>query len=88
MVKETSEAHLSLGTAGYHLKDCEVSNTVFRRSIYAIQDIKAGEVLTESNIKRIRPGYGLAPKYFREILGRAANKDLERGTPLNWDSFD
>ncbi|MDD2890474.1 MAG: SAF domain-containing protein, partial [bacterium] len=49
-----------------------------------IKDIKAGEVFTEENIRSIRPGYGLHPKYLKDILGRKAKKDITRGTPLKW----
>ena len=80
------EAWLSLGQAGYRLKTAEQPSSKFRRSIYAVDDIKAGEAFTPRNIRRIRPGLGLAPRYYDEILGKKASRDLERGTALDWDA--
>jgi sialic acid synthase SpsE len=57
---------------------------VFRRSIYAVKDIEAGEVLTEENVRIIRPGYGLAPKELPKILGKRVVRDVARGTPVSW----
>jgi len=57
---------------------------VFRRSLYAVKDIKTGETLTPENIKSIRPGLGLAPKYYEEILDKKAKVEIKRGTPLNF----
>ncbi len=57
----------------------------FRRSIYAVKDIKAGERLDSKNVRIIRPGFGLHPKHYAEILGKTAKNDLERGTALSWD---
>lgn len=80
----------ALGRVTYDRKESEKGNLVFRRSLYVIQDISAGERFTEWNVRSIRPGYGMAPKYLREILGRCALKDLKRGDPLlptviDWD---
>ena len=55
---------------------------VFRRSIFCVKDIEPGEVLTEENIRVIRPGYGMAPKYYEDILGQRALQKIERGTPI------
>jgi N-acetylneuraminate synthase len=82
---DTKTAWQSLGKAGYERKSAEESNVKFRRSIYVIKDIKKGERLTEENIKRIRPGFGLEPKYWEEILGRAAAFDIDRATPMSFD---
>ncbi len=82
------DAHIAwsaLGTAGYERKPAEEANLRFRRSIYAVADMKAGEPFTEKNIRRIRPGFGLPPKHFDEIMGKFAKVDIERGTPLSWD---
>jgi N-acetylneuraminate synthase len=75
----------ALGSAGYERKDAEKENVKFRRSIYAVEDIRAGEKFTEKNIRRIRPGYGLAPKYYGELMGRSAKTDLPKGTALKWE---
>jgi len=59
---------------------------VFRRSIYVVRDIAAGEELTRENVRSIRPGYGLAPKHLPDVLGRHATRDLKRGDPLDWNA--
>jgi N-acetylneuraminate synthase len=58
--------------------------SIYRRSLYAVANISAGEKVTKNNARAIRPGYGLAPKHFVEILGRTAACDIARGTPLTW----
>ena len=60
-------------------------NREFRRSLFIIKDIKRGERFTETNIRSIRPGYGLSPKYFKKVLDKEAKRDIEKGTPLSWD---
>jgi pseudaminic acid synthase len=64
---------------------CEESNRMFRRSLYAVADIKKGEMLTEANVRSIRPGFGLPPKHLADILGRRAKHDIARGTPMRFD---
>jgi N-acetylneuraminate synthase len=75
----------ALGRVQYGPGKCEIASLAFRRSLFVIKDIKAGEVFTSDNVRSIRPGQGLAPKYLDEILGRPAITDVERGTPLTWD---
>ena len=82
---EAKEAWSALGSAGYERKPVEEQNIKFRRSIYVVADIKEGERITEKNIRRIRPGFGLEPKYFNEIIGKTAKKDILRGSPLTWE---
>jgi len=82
---ETERAWLSLGQVSYGLSASEESSRRFRRSLYVARDIGAGEPLTADNIRCIRPGYGLAPKYYDLVLGRLAGRDLAKGTPLTWD---
>ncbi|MCE0556225.1 pseudaminic acid synthase [Motilimonas sp. E26] len=81
------EVHSATGTVNYERKPAELGNLPFRRSIYAVKDIKAGEVLTVDNIKRIRPGYGLAPKHYPEVLGLKAQVSLEKGQAISWDKI-
>lgn len=73
----------ALGKVDYGRKSSEEGNVKFRRSLYFIKDIKAGEVITEEHVKSIRPGYGLAPKYLLNILGRKAGVAINRGTPVS-----
>jgi N-acetylneuraminate synthase len=60
----------------------------FRRSVYFVKDINAGDVITKEHIRRIRPGYGLPPKFEKEIIGKVAKKDVKSGTATNWDLID
>lgn len=74
----------ALGKIDYGRKSSEQGNVKFRRSLYFIQDILQGEIITEKHIKSIRPGYGLAPKYYDEILGKNAMEDIKSGTAVTW----
>ena len=81
---ETKDAWRALGSAGYERKPSEEPNMKFRRSVYVVKDIKAEEVFTKENIKCIRPGYGLSPKFFSDLLGKKSLCEIEAGTPLCW----
>lgn len=85
LVNETKAAHQAIGTAGYERKPVEEASMKFRRSLYFIKDIKQGEMITEKHIHRIRPGYGLAPKYYQKLLGKKVNQNITRGTATSWD---
>jgi pseudaminic acid synthase len=82
LVEDCKRAWRALGKATYDLQGCERGNLAFRRSIYVVRDLAAGEELTAENIRSIRPGYGLPPKHLPEVLGRHAARDLKRGEPL------
>jgi len=82
MVKDVRNAKQIARGPEYSLTKGEEASIVFRRSIFAVQDIKAGEKFTEENIRVIRPGYGMKPKCFKETLGKKAKCDIQRGTPL------
>jgi N-acetylneuraminate synthase len=75
-------AWAALGKVSYDTAPAETGSMKFRRSLYVVRDVAAGEILTGENIRSIRPGYGLAPKHLPEVLGRRAAKDIKRGTPL------
>jgi N-acetylneuraminate synthase len=85
LVEETHKAFLSLGRITYGPQEAEKNSLIFRRSIYITKDIKKGEKLTSDNIRCIRPGLGLAPKHFDQVLGAKVNCDLKMGTALKWD---
>ena len=69
----------------YGPKEVEKTSMKFRRSLYISQDMKAGEELTPENLRSIRPGFGLPPKYFDVILGNKINRDVKKGSPVSWD---
>lgn len=81
---ETDRAWRALGQVQYGTGDLETKSLVFRRSLFVVKDITAGEPLTEANVRAIRPGTGLAPKYLDYILGCRVVCDVSRGTPLDW----
>lgn len=78
----------ALGRVNYERKSSEKDNLVFRRSLYVVADIKQGERITENNVRSIRPGYGLPPKFLSEVLGKTANKAISRGTALSMDDIN
>ena len=84
LVKESMRAWQALGKVSYGPTDSEKNGMNLRRSIYIIKDIAKGEKITKKNIRIIRPGKGLAPKYFEEILGSKVNQNLKEGTALSW----
>lgn len=77
----------ALGEVRYDATENEKASRVFRRSLFAVMDIKAGEKLTEENVRSIRPGYGLHTRHLAEVLGRKARRNISKGTPLTWDLF-
>lgn len=85
LVKETERAWQAMGNVTYGPTNAEKASMKFRRSIYVAKDIAAGEEFTKENIRIIRPGYGLAPKYYERVLGGTASKYLTAGTPLSWE---
>lgn len=77
-------AEKSMGRVQYGLTAEEANSRVFRRSLFFVKDVLAGEMLTVDNVRSIRPGHGLAPRHLKEVLGRTAAHDIRRGTPLSW----
>ena len=88
LCRDSKAAWDSLGSVSYERKKSEQENVIFRRSLYVVKDIKAGEILTKENVRSIRPGYGLAPKFYDQILGRVVSHDISFGTPLSFDDLD
>lgn len=87
LVIESERAFLALGVIQYGVQKAEKDSRQFKRSIYVSKDIKAGEAFTMENVKVIRPGFGLEPKYLDLILKHKAPKDIKAGTPLTWDEL-
>ena len=85
MVADIRQAEKAIGCVKYGPSEQEKSSQVFRRSIFCVRDIKKGEKITSENARIIRPGYGLSPKYYNDILGQIALTDIERGTPLKME---
>lgn len=85
---DSRNAWLALGKAGYDIKPAEDKSLKFRRSIYVVADIAKGGVISKENVRRIRPGYGLAPQYYDEVIGKKVNVDLKKGTALSWKMID
>jgi len=85
MVEAIRGIEKALGTINYDVTEHEKASRVFRRSLFAVEDIAEGELFTKKNVRSIRPGHGLPPKYLPEILGRKARTEICRGTPLSWD---
>ena len=88
LVVESERAWLGRGTVAYGPSNAERPSLQFRRSVYVARDVRRGEIFTEENLRVIRPGYGLEPRFFRQVLGRRAAADTEKGTPLSWELIE
>ena len=88
LVRDCKNAWQALGEISYQMTESEKKSRVFRRSLYIVEDIKAGDVITEKNMRSIRPGLGLSPKYYDAVLGKKVNRDIKRGTALDWTMLD
>lgn len=85
LVRECNTAYEALGAVSYELQEQEKKSVVFRRSLYIVEDMKAGDVITEKNMRSIRPGLGLSPKYYEDLLGKKIRKSVSKGTAISWD---
>lgn len=88
LVQQSQRVFAALGTVNYGQTESDRTARFYRRSIYVSRNIKAGEAASTDNIKIVRPGLGLAPKYFEQILGKIARQDLAKGTPVSWEVFE
>lgn len=85
LVRECRAAALAMGEVRYEMAEQEKKSLQFRRSLYIAEDMRAGDVLTEKNLRRIRPGHGLSPKHYDALLGQKVRCDVKRGTPMSWE---
>ncbi|KAF3981979.1 MAG: pseudaminic acid synthase [Methylococcales symbiont of Hymedesmia sp. n. MRB-2018] len=85
LCKGATTAWQALGKVDYGRKSSEEGNVKFRRSLYFVKDIKAGEIITKEHIKSIRPGFGLAPKFYESVLGKTVRENVQKGHALRWD---
>jgi pseudaminic acid synthase len=88
MVKSIREAEKAIGTVDYNLTEKQTKGKNFSRSLYVVKDISEGELFTEENIRSIRPGFGLHPKYFKEIIGNVATKNFRKGDRLKLEDIN
>lgn len=87
MAKAVREAEKAVGKVDFNLTEKQLKGKDFSRSLYVVKDIKEGELITEENVRSIRPGFGLHPKYYDDILNKRASKNLTIGTPINKKSI-
>jgi N-acetylneuraminate synthase len=85
LVVESERAWQALGTVSYGPTEAEQKSLIYRRSLYVVKDMNAGEMFTQENVRAIRPGYGLPPKYLSQIIGRRAVRAMKRGTAISWN---
>lgn len=88
MVKNIRILEKALGKVTYDLTDKQVKSREHSRSLFVVKDMKAGEVITPENVRSIRPGFGMHTKHYEEILGKTVNRDLEKGTPMEFDMIN
>jgi N-acetylneuraminate synthase len=88
LCKDSKTAWKSIGKVNYERKESEKSNMIFRRSLYAVEDIQAGERFTKKNVRSIRPGYGLPPQYIEELVEKKSAYNIERGTPISFELIE
>ena len=85
MVNSIRNVEKVIGDVVYPTDPSTIKGRQFSRSLYIAEDTKAGDILTEKNLRSVRPGYGLHPKYFKELLGKKVNIDLEKGERMKWE---
>jgi len=88
LVRDCRTAWDAYGAVSYERKDSEKGNAIFRRSLYVVNDIKKGEIFTDVNVRSIRPGYGLMPKHYAEVIGKRAVEAIPKGTALKWELIE
>jgi pseudaminic acid synthase len=84
MVKAVREAEIAIGSIDYNLTEKQRKGKDFSRSLYVVEEMKVGDVITEKNVRSIRPGFGLHPKYYNEIIGKKINTNKDKGDRLRF----
>ena len=88
MVKDVRDAEKSIGEISYKLSNKQLKGKSFSRSLYVVLDLKKGDILNENNLKSIRPGFGMHPKYYKSLIGKIINQDIEKGTRMDFSFID
>ena len=88
MVKAVREAEKAIGKVDYNLTEKQLKGKDFSRSLYIVEDIKKGDIITEDNVRSVRPGFGMHPKFYNQVLGKKFINDLEKGTRLSFNQFE
>ena len=88
LVVKTDETYNALGNNHRSRPKLEKENKIFRRSLYFVQDLKVGDMITEKHVRRIRPGFGLSPKYYKQILNKKALRNIKKGERVSWEDFE
>lgn len=88
LVESVRDAEKAIGKVDYELTDKKLKSREFSRSLFVVKDIKEGELFTEENVRSIRPGYGLKPRYIKSVIGKKARHDISKGTPVSWSIID
>ena len=88
MVDSVRDVEKSLGTISYELSPKVLKSREFSRSLFVVENVRAGETFTPLNVRSIRPGFGLHPKHLTEILGKKSSAAVEKGTPFNWEMIE
>ena len=88
MVRAIRDVEKALGKISYELTERIKRSREFSRSLFVVEDVNAGEIFTEKNVRSIRPGHGLHPKYLKEIIGRKSRKNIKKGTPMSWNLIE
>jgi pseudaminic acid synthase len=84
LVEETERAWMSLGTVAYGPTEAEINSLIFRRSLYVAEDMARGEKFTRKSLRVVRPGKGLHPRFYEQLLGKPVTRDVRKGTPVDW----
>lgn len=88
LCRDSKTAKSALGKVDYGRKSSEKGNIQFRRSLYFVESLSKGDTVSPDSVRSVRPGYGIAPKFYNEVLGRKVKRDVEYGVPVSWDDLD